>query len=133
MSKQVLEKIKYQLCFILSIYFPFCTRFQMKNFHHLQFSLRVILIKPSLPLLNIAKGTTDPSVELWFPKKKISKQILMKFHLHINLNQASAFQMNLYFKILTKASSGISTKNNLHNLNQAAERNRKVRCTMSLL
>ena len=37
-----------------------------------------------------------------------------------NLNQISAFRLNLNFKILTKPRFRISTKNNLHNLNQGS-------------
>ena len=37
-----------------------------------------------------------------------------------NLNPISAFQLNLNFKILTKPSFRISTKNNLHNLSQGS-------------
>ena len=37
-----------------------------------------------------------------------------------NLNPISAFRLNLNFKILTKPSFRISTKNNLHNLSQGS-------------
>ena len=37
-----------------------------------------------------------------------------------NLNQTSAFRLNLNFKILTKTSFRITTKIKLHNLNQAS-------------
>ena len=50
-------------------------------------------------------------------KETSSERILIKFHLH-NLDQASKFRQNLIFRILTKPSVKISTKNNPHNLNQ---------------
>ena len=37
-----------------------------------------------------------------------------------NLNLISAFRLNLNFKVLTKPSFRISTKNNLHNLSQGS-------------
>ena len=89
---------------------------------------------PSLRIvLNIAKGTTDPRVEFCLPKyllqvvSQILTQILIK-HLQ-NLDQAPtskkyqsniSISTNLNLKILTKPSFRISTKNELHNLNQGS-------------
>ena len=64
--------------------------------------------------INIAKGTTDPRVEFWLPKRllliisQVLKQILIRFHLH-NLDEAATSKPQ---KI------SISTKLNLQNLDQ---------------
>ena len=82
---------------------------------------------------NIAKGTTDPRVDSGYQSNffssyhKFSNKSLPDFIFIFstkqqlqNLNQISAFQLNLNFKILTRRSFRISTKNNLHNLNQGS-------------
>ena len=82
---------------------------------------------------NIAKGTTAPTVESGYQSNffssyhKFSNKSLPDFIFIFstkqqlqNLNQISAFQLNLNFKILTKHCFRISTKNNLHNLNQGS-------------
>ena len=69
-------------------------------------------------MTNMAKDTKDPRVDFCLPKKllyvisQVPTQILIKFHLQKsrpsinfqNLNQISAFQLNLIFKMLTKPS-----------------------------
>ena len=80
-------------------------------------------------ILNIAKGTTDPGIEFILP---IQSNFLGSYHKfkhkswsnfifristkHQLLNQASAFPINLKFKILTKLSFENLTKIQLHNL-----------------
>ena len=62
---------------------------------------------------------SGPKGWVFVSKETSSERILIKFHLH-NLDQASAFRLNLNLKILTKPRLRISTKNHLHNLNQGS-------------
>ena len=88
---------------------------------------------PSMRSKNIAKGITTwglssayqnnffrPYLKFLYKSwPKFIFRILTKDQLQ-NLNQISAFRLNLNFEILTKNSFRISTKNDLHNLNQGS-------------
>ena len=78
---------------------------------------------------NITKGTTDPRVlvtkvtslgHITSSQTNLYKISSSYSRPSSNLKKSTKYQHQLNFKILTKLSFRISTKNNLHNLNQGS-------------